>query len=300
MGSQFWWFFDALVIACVLFVIFTNAKQGFRKNFIMMIGYAVCALIASGTSILLAEPIYQYSVRESNVEAFTSAIKEYDATEEIIACVGEASHTQDLEAVKINSYLTPAYSTFDQDIYNYVNKRCGYVVSTPSEFRSLLRENFIEVFGGKMSKHLPSYASEAMENTIREEPDVYLEVMQAMYGENTVEQAAEYLEDVLVKNTCLNITAMFLFLGTFLVLMSFVAMFSKKMEDQIYFNIHTSVDHIAGAFMGLVEAFVMLAFVAIFLKLIFTATTTDLMVLNEETIEKTRLFRYFFSIDKFL
>lgn len=300
MGSQFWWFFDALVIACVLLVIFTNAKQGFRKNFIMMIGYAICALIASGTSILIAEPIYEYSVRNSNVEAFTSVVKEYDAPTEIIKCVGEASHSQDLEAVKINSYLTPAYSTFDQDIYNYVNKRCGYVVSTPSEFRELLRENFIEVFGEKMDKYLPSYAAKSMKNTIRENPDVYLEVMQSLYGENSVEQAAERMEDLLVKNTSMNITSMFLFLGTFLVLMSFVAMFSKRMDERVYFNIHTSVDHIAGAFMGLVEAFVILVFVAIFLKLIFTATTVDLMVLNEDTIEKTRLFRYFFAIDKFL
>ena len=58
MGSQFWWFYDAFVIACVLLIIFTNAKRGFRKNFIVMIGYAACALIASISSVVLAEPIY--------------------------------------------------------------------------------------------------------------------------------------------------------------------------------------------------------------------------------------------------
>lgn len=300
MGSQFWWFYDALVIAGVLFIIFTNAKRGFRKNFIIMMGYIVSILMASIGSAMFSSPVYQYAVRSSNLDAFSSVIKEYDASKEIISCVEGAGYGVTLEPAKVKGYLSPAYSTFDQDIYRYVVHRSGYVVATPTEFRTLLRTNFTERFGQVVNKYLPSYARRFLEAQMEENPELYIEVMQVICSKANSDQIAEYLEDKLVKDGCLDVTSMFLFLAIFLLIMSFVAVFAKKMESRVNFNIHTSVDHIAGAVMGLIEALVMVCFVAVFLKLIFITTSTDLMVLNVETVEHTKLFRYFYQLDNLL
>ena len=80
MGSQFWWFYDILAVALTLFIIYLNAKRGFKKNFLIIIGYVLSAVVTSVTSAMLAEPVYTGLIRESNLYAFDQVLSDYDGT----------------------------------------------------------------------------------------------------------------------------------------------------------------------------------------------------------------------------
>ena len=157
MGSQFWWFYDVLAVAVILLVIYANAKRGFKKNFLVMIGYILSAVVASVASAMLAEPVYSGVIRESNLTAFEQVLTEYDGTEAIRDALDEQRYGAQFDNKKIDVYLSPAKEDFEDGLYRYVNQTCDYTVTTPTEFRNILRGAFIESFGGLIAEQMPAY-----------------------------------------------------------------------------------------------------------------------------------------------
>ncbi|MED9891082.1 CvpA family protein, partial [Ruminococcus champanellensis] len=198
---------------------------------------------------------------------------------------------------KIDICLSPAKADFEDELYRYVNQTCDYTVTTPTEFRNILRGAFIESFGSLMAKQMPLYARLSLEDKLADNDTLYVETMQHIYGETgSTRQITAYLEDTYVKDDCIRIINSFLFVAIFCCLMSLIAVLAKKLEHRIYFNIYPVVDHTAGGLLGILEALMLLCLLCIFLRLLFVTASDTMLVLNEETILKSRLFRYIYQL----
>lgn len=297
MGSQFWWFYDILAVALALFIIYLNAKRGFKKNFLIIIGYVLSVVVTSVTSAMLAEPVYTGLIRESNLYAFDQVLSDYDGTAVIQNALDEQEYGARFDEKKIDIYLSPAKADFEDELYRYVNQTCDYTVTTPTEFRNILRRAFIESFGSLMAKQMPLYARLSLEDKLADNDTLYVETMQHIYGETgSTRQITTYLEDTYVKDDCIRIINSFLFVAIFCCLMSLIAVLAKKLEPRIYFNIYPVVDHTAGGLLGILEALMLLCLLCIFLRLLFVTASDTMLVLNEETILKSRLFRYIYQL----
>lgn len=297
MGSQFWWFYDILAVALTLFIIYLNAKRGFKKNFLIIIGYVLSVVVTSVTSAMLAEPVYTGLIRESNLYAFDQVLSDYDGTAVIQNALDKQEYGAKFDEKKIDIYLSPAKADFEDELYRYVNQTCDYTVTTPTEFRNILRGAFIESFGSLMAKQMPLYARLSLEDKLADNDTLYVETMQHIYGETgSMRQITAYLEDTYVKDDCIRIINSFLFVAIFCCLMSLIAVLAKKLEPRIYFNIYPVVDHIAGGLLGILEALMLLCLLCIFLRLLFVTASDTMLVLNEETILKSRLFRYIYQL----
>lgn len=297
MGSQFWWFYDILAVALALFIIYLNAKRGFKKNFLVIIGYVLSAVVASVTSAMLAEPVYTGLIRESNLYALDQVLSDYDGTAVIQNALDKQEYGAKFDEKKIDIYLSPAKADFEDELYRYVNQTCDYTVTTPTEFRNILRGAFIESFGSLMAKQMPLYARLSLEDKLADNDTLYVETMQHIYGETgSMRQITAYLEDTYVKDDCIRIINSFLFVAIFCCLMSLIAVLAKKLESRIYFNIYPVVDHTAGGLLGILEALMLLCLLCIFLRLLFVTASDTMLVLNEETILKSRLFRYIYQL----
>lgn len=297
MGSQFWWFYDVLAVAVILLVIYANAKRGFKKNFLVMIGYILSAVVASVASAMLAEPVYSGVIRESNLTAFEQVLTEYDGTEAIRDALDEQRYGAQFDNKKIDVYLSPAKEDFEDGLYRYVNQTCDYTVTTPTEFRNILRGAFIESFGGLIAEQMPLYARLSLEEQLADNNALYVQTMQQIYGESgSRRQIASYLEDTYVKDDCIQIVNAFLFIAIFCCLMSIIAVIAKKMESRFYFNIYPFVDRVAGGLLGILEALMLLCLLCMFLRLLFVTASDTMLVLNEETILRSSLFRYVYIL----
>ena len=137
MGSQFWWFYDILAVALALFIIYLNAKRGFKKNFLIIIGYVLSAVVTSVTSAMLAEPVYTWLIRESNLYAFEQVLSDYDGTAVIQDALDKQEYGARFDEKKIDICLSPAKADFEDELYRYVNQTCDYTVTTPTEFRNI-------------------------------------------------------------------------------------------------------------------------------------------------------------------
>ena len=297
MGSQFWWFYDILAVALTLFIIYLNAKRGFKKNFLIIIGYVLSVVVTSVTSAMLAEPVYTGLIRESNLYAFDQVLSDYDGTAVIQNALDKQEYGAKFDEKKIDIYLSPAKADFEDELYRYVNQTCDYTVTTPTEFRNILRGAFIESFGSLMAKQMPLYARLSLEDKLADNDTLYVETMQHIYGETgSMRQITAYLEDTYVKDDCIRIINSFLFVAIFCCLMSLIAVLAKKLESRIYFNIYPVVDHTAGGLLGILEALMLLCLLCIFMRLLFVTASDTMLVLNEETILKSRLFRYIYQL----
>lgn len=297
MGSQFWWFYDILAVALTLFIIYLNAKRGFKKNFLIIIGYVLSVVVTSVTSAMLAEPVYTWLIRESNLYAFEQVLSDYDGTAVIQDALDKQEYGARFDEKKIDICLSPAKADFEDELYRYVNQTCDYTVTTPTEFRNILRGAFIESFGSLMAKQMPLYARLSLEDKLADNDTLYVETMQHIYGETgSTRQITTYLEDTYVKDDCIRIINSFLFVAIFCCLMSLIAVLAKKLEHRIYFNIYPVVDHTAGGLLGILEALMLLCLLCIFLRLLFVTASDTMLVLNEETILKSRLFRYIYQL----
>lgn len=297
MGSQFWCFYDILAVALTLFIIYLNAKRGFKKNFLIIIGYVLSVVVTSVTSAMLAEPVYTGLIRESNLYAFDQVLSDYDGTAVIQNALDKQEYGAKFDEKKIDIYLSPAKADFEDELYRYVNQTCDYTVTTPTEFRNILRGAFIESFGSLMAKQMPLYARLSLEDKLADNDTLYVETMQHIYGETgSMRQITAYLEDTYVKDDCIRIINSFLFVAIFCCLMSLIAVLAKKLESRIYFNIYPVVDHTAGGLLGILEALMLLCLLCIFLRLLFVTASDTMLVLNEETILKSRLFRYIYQL----
>ena len=297
MGRQFWWFYDILAVALTLFIIYLNAKRGFKKNFLIIIGYVLSVVVTSVTSAMLAEPVYTGLIRESNLYAFDQVLSDYDGTAVIQNALDKQEYGAKFDEKKIDIYLSPAKADFEDELYRYVNQTCDYTVTTPTEFRNILRGAFIESFGSLMAKQMPLYARLSLEDKLADNDTLYVETMQHIYGETgSMRQITAYLEDTYVKDDCIRIINSFLFVAIFCCLMSLIAVLAKKLESRIYFNIYPVVDHTAGGLLGILEALMLLCLLCIFLRLLFVTASDTMLVLNEETILKSRLFRYIYQL----
>ena len=72
-------------------------------------------------------------------------------------------------------------------------------MTTPTEFRNILRRAFIESFGSLMAKQMPLYAGLSLEDKLADNDTLYVETMQHIYGETgSTRQITTYLEDTYV------------------------------------------------------------------------------------------------------
>ncbi len=263
----------------------------------IIIGYVLSVVVTSVTSAMLAEPVYTGLIRESNLYAFDQVLSDYDGTAVIQNALDKQEYGAKFDEKKIDIYLSPAKADFEDELYRYVNQTCDYTVTTPTEFRNILRGAFIESFGSLMAKQMPLYARLSLEDKLADNDTLYVETMQHIYGETgSMRQITAYLEDTYVKDDCIRIINSFLFVAIFCCLMSLIAVLAKKLESRIYFNIYPVVDHTAGGLLGILEALMLLCLLCIFLRLLFVTASDTMLVLNEETILKSRLFRYIYQL----
>ena len=106
MGVQFWWFYDVIVVAVALVLIFITVKRGFMKATATAVGYILAVFISFSVSGGLADSIADTALKGSKIKDLTFTLAENDYAAEL--------------TVQINSlkYYAPADQRVIQDIYS--------------------------------------------------------------------------------------------------------------------------------------------------------------------------------------
>ncbi|MBR6762000.1 MAG: hypothetical protein IKM30_08210 [Oscillospiraceae bacterium] len=297
MDTPFWWIFDALVVVLALFFIYSNAKRGLTKVFIMAIGYIVATLFSSVLSAVAAPTFYELVARDSNISTIREINSEMDVAQVFFDEIKEKRYGVTIEKSKIRTYLLPPDTeSYDVKLYEYVNHRCGYQVTTQQAFSAMLQNAFAEEYGELLKSHLPNYAYAQFQEMFAEDQTLVTTVLDQMYSEkNTTRDFAIYIEDTFVKNSTIEVFRIFIYLILFSVMMVFAALIASMMEYRLIFNVRPFMEHLLGGFIGVIEAGIMVALLTISVRLLILLGGGTLLCFNEPTVMASKLFRFFYN-----
>ncbi len=297
MDTQFWWIFDALVVVLALYFIYSNAKRGLTKVFVMAIGYIVATLFSSVLSAVAAPTFYELIARDNNITSIREINSQMDVAQVFFDEIKEKRYGVSVEKSKIRTYLLPPDTeSYDIKLYEYVNHRCGYQVATQQAFTAMLQDAFVEEYGQLLEAHLPSYVNAKFQEMYAEDRTLVTRVLDQMYSEkNTTRDFAIYIEDTFVMDSTIEVFRIFIYLILFSIIMVIAALIASMMEYRLIFNVRPFMEHFLGGCIGLIEAGVIVVLLTIAVRLLILLGGGTLLCFNEPTVMASKLFRFFYN-----
>lgn len=296
-ATQFWWVFDALVVLVAAWVIFSNGRRGINKVLVLSIGYLIATIAGSVVATIAAPVIYEISAKESNLETIQEVNNKFDVTQCFCDALDAQHYGTTIERGRIQALLLPPNTdNFDQNIYAYLNNKCGGQVATPMAFKKVLCDAFTKDYGKALGDNLPYYAEVNFKEAMSKDPALIHTMLTEFYSISaTDKEKAAFVEEHFLQDTTMQIFTIFVFLVVFSVIMVFAALIANSTQYTLFFNISAVKDHILGAMLGLIEAAVMLVLLTFAVRLLVLLFGGNLLCFNDETIEGTRIFKFLYE-----
>jgi len=302
MGSDFWWIFDALVIMIAVYLIYSNAKRGLSKVFVLNIGYVI-AIFLSGLVAVGASPLLYETIAEPNdVEKIQSVNVTMNFPKVFADVVNSEGIDFTCDPGIVAGYLAAPYTEdFEVELYHYINKRYGSQVTDMTTFQNDLREAYIAAYSAALNEKLPSYVQHNFETAVREEPGLMTELLTVYYRPiNSNRDVATDFEHRFGKEPNLELMRIWAFLGSFAVIMIIVALIAAMLKNRIFFNVFRSSEVIYGALLGLAETVGILILFTATVRLIVLLGGGEVLCFNDATIEQTKVFKLLYEHMSFL
>lgn len=301
MGDQFWWIFDAIVVMIVGYIIFSNAKRGLTKVFVLNIGYVVALLLSAVVAIAAGPLVYESSVETTNITAFEKVNADANFPQLFADAVNAEHFGFNCEKQRVAELLdTDDNSGFVPKLYAYCSRKYGGTFCGPAKFEKLMQDAFTRDYGKAIEEHLPGYVAHNLQKLMAADPKLMTDVLTAYYGSSSVEAGAKVIEGKIAQAPTLELLRMFTFVCVFTVIMIIVALISAMLKNTLFFNVSTGSERTYGALLGLAETFSMLLLFTILTRVLVLLGNEDILCFNEPTIAATKIFRMLYDNLSFL
>lgn len=284
MGTQFWWFYDILLLCVAGGVLYAAIARGFNKGIFRLVGFLAALIFGVWGSGLLQNPIYEGLFREGVTASIANVLADEDwqvfenAAEALALSDAEAS--QDVEAFRLEQEeMGKRLSSEENDeeiLYPdwFVKSVCDVIESAVSVRQKPHNEQPLSVL----------YADHTTE----------LYSLLEQIDSDDAEAAATSLEQTLYRPAYLcivRIAAFLLIQVVILIICIVVSVMAGGLEEQMHIR---KGNHALAVPIGLVEAVCLIIVLAAVIRLTILLTDGNMLLFNTETIEKTLLFRYIY------
>lgn len=303
MSTSLWWVFDLILVAVVIYVIAVNAKRGLTKTLLLNIGYVLTTAVASLLAAVAAPALYQTVAYDNNISGIVTANDHMDFSEIFLDAVNAQKYgfTMDratMDRVLKDSKITP---TFDEYLFEYVQKKSDSNFSTQEEFSGVLRNAFAEKYGAQLDERLPHYVRMYFDKQNREDPALMNDLITAFYDSSmSQKERADVLESRFAAYPTTEVLQVFIFLIIFSVIMVIVALISAMMQNRIFLNLRESTDHVLGGMFGLIEALAVIMLLTMIVRLLVLLPGGQFLCFDEATIADSKLFSFCYDHIGFL
>ena len=302
MMTEFWWFFDALVLLIVGGIVISNAKKGLTKVFIICIGYLVATIVATFCSGAAADALYEVTARPSNIDSIQEINASFDVAQCFMDAIDERNYGAILSKQSIEDMLAaPNTVKFDSNLLSYVNRLTGYEVCSQVEFKQILTDAFIEDYGGALSEKLPSYVPANLKQQMSENPALINTLLEKFYQPDVVsddsveEENAEFVEDHFGAEPSTECFRIFIYIIFFSVVMMIAGITSSAMKYRLFFNVRSGTEHFLGAMLGFIEAAAILIILTMLVRLCILIGGGEFLIFNDDVIQKSHIYKIIYT-----
>ncbi|MBE6862302.1 MAG: hypothetical protein E7497_05325 [Ruminococcus sp.] len=306
MGTQFWWFFDAVTAAIVLVAVFLAGRKGFAKTLIMVIGCAASVLLGVALSGAVSNFAYDSAIEHGNVKNIKETLTTTDLSDDTIKYIEGLGYNVKLNDKKITEIFLNG-GDINGELYKYVNNINGKTVDTEENFRKNMTQGFAEIMGAMFTEALSDFAGEVVYDKILNDMSklpkaIALVEAQAQEADVTdYSEAANFLEQTYSADAYKEMISLIAFAAVSLVVLLVVMNISRKMnEGDSIGRMGDIADHVIGGFFGLIEAAVFMLIIAALIKLVVMFGSDDMILFNEQSINKTYVFKHIYKFTDML
>lgn len=280
MGTQFWWFYDVLVVSVVGGILYASAVRGFTKGIFRLAGCVLAIVVGFFGSNALKDTVYESLFRQKITDSVSQVLEDedwdvFERASEVLAISGEEETTPDAEEFRlvhqdVKDGTLEAYPDW------FTSSVCGVTEFAASSVQKTHAEqNLAEVYAG--------------------DTQGMCALTELLLGRNG-QEASAVLEETFYRPSYGELvrTALFALIGlVVMIVCGIVSSVAGSLEEQMHIR---RGDHALGLLAGVAEAAAVLLMLTAAVRLVAALTDGEMLLFNTETIYGTKLFRYLYDL----
>ncbi|MDO5560022.1 MAG: hypothetical protein Q4F95_10550 [Oscillospiraceae bacterium] len=287
----------AAAVILILFVV-SGYRKGISKIFSKVLCYVISAVLSLLVSNMMADYLYEVYVQDSVVLNLSNTIESFNIRNEIQNCYKELSLGNDISDKDIEVIMSSDKDDIDIKMTQIIKDRTG-VSCDKEEVYKRMSEIVNVSFQNKIGKVIPSCAGKYFNDSASKNKTEIFDVMRSLYSYPDSHTAAKFIEQTYIRNLMIKFMKIVIFSVCFVALMVIIQIIIKIMpKSDAIVNLNTT-NRVIGGGAGLFIGIVFLLFAATFLKLLIYSGVSG-ENLNDEVINQTKFFTYFYNFDYLL
>lgn len=294
MGSQFWWFYDAVAAAVILLYIFISGKKGLVKSLMSFVGYLIAAVMAVSISGGLGTAIYDDIVRGENAKKLNKTL-EYT---KFVSDVSTYLSTEYNRNVRTENLLKIYKSDkpFNKQIYNYINNINVAKATEEKEFLETIRNCYADFTRKIVDSELSSFAAETAARKILDDPESFNEIIPLLLNDETKMPAAQYIAENYTADAYIEVIRLITLLSILVTVIAVSLLLTKSLGNDYHRQQQALASHAAGALVGVLKGMIAVFAIAVVVRLNVILGNDNMLFFNFDAIEDTYIFKYFYNL----
>lgn len=294
MGSQFWWFYDVIVVAVALVCIFIGSRKGVMKGVFGFVSVIIAAVLAYVISGAVGDTVSSGLVCESNAKKISESIDESTFMTKYINYLENMGYSVSIDENKLGAALDKG-EEMEEAVVFYLNSVNGHSLDKKEVLLEKMHEGYGVILSDIVSKSLNEFAAVKTKEIISEKPEMMTELIPMLRDEEQLYQASLYISKNMAAPAYNIIGRLVSYLVIFAVialglLLGINAFFSHKEVDAI-----GVVSHVAGGIFGLFTAAGIVFAIAVWVRVSAITGNNEMLFFNNDVVEKSYLFKYFYD-----
>ena len=294
MGSQFWWFYDVIVVAVALVCIFIGSRKGVMKGVFGFVSVIIAAVLAFVISGAVGDTVSSGLVCESNAKKISESIDESTFMTKYINYLENMGYSVSIDESKLGAALDKGEG-MEEAVVFYLNSVNGHSLDKKEVLLEKMHEGYGIILSDIVSKSLNEFAAVKTKEIISEKPEMMEELIPMLRDEEQLFQASLYISKNMTAPAYNIIGRLVSYLVIFAVialglLLGINAFFSHKEVDAI-----GVVSHVAGGIFGLFTAAGIVFAIAVWVRVSAITGNNEMLFFNNDVVEKSYLFKYFYD-----
>ncbi len=297
MKSFEWIVYDIAVIWLIVGTVISSYKKGFSGIIVSVCGYLAACVIAALCGNIIAEPMYHLFVKDSLINDMSDVICDYNISDDVQKYISDMTYGLDVSTKNIEKTINSSDAeNLEENLYNLIIRHSAGAVSSYDEvsegMTKGLNESMKNLFKGavplSLTKGLSGYSIETKESAFE---------LIKMFAINDSDEISEYIEENYVRQYAVSLVGMFVFIILFFILMFIVKMIESSLIKSGKISGGGKFDSFAGALVGIVEAAAYVFILCVLVKFFLVLSDDMPMILNEDTIQNSKLFSIVYNFD---
>ncbi|WP_295087112.1 hypothetical protein [Ruminococcus sp.] len=293
MGEQFWWFYDVIVAAVVLICIFLTVRKGILKASAAIVAYIFAVFISFSLSTTFAERITESALYGSNVKKMNYTISENDYAAELSSQLNGLGYYIKVDRDKIEEFYLSGEDV-DNKIYTYIKNMHSKQFDDEETFLLKLHNCYAVSASNFIAKKLSPYSAEYAAEQIRNNPEKYWQFMKLLSDDYSTKTAAEFLVRNYIQPPYTTLIRLVIYIIAFVILLIIFLLIAHSFSrndhtENGFFTIFLRI------IIGIGKAAAIILAIAVLVRLNVITGDNKMLFFNHEAIDKTYIFKYFYS-----